>query len=204
MAYKAETIRKKCDAVFKSADRLKVRIHTLAVIILEHYKVHGDTSLMAYLVNGMAKSGVHRRALIQWFQTYGRVQGVIQNNEMTFSKRKNADHTAIDIDRANTSPYYDDDSVDGRTNEDLKGFNVFGRMRAAIKKARELKGKADLKEAGYDADKTVLGDEELLAKFEELIEIYGDLDKPQSKADKPLFDIAKGAGEPETLNVVNG
>lgn len=193
MAYKSKTITKMWDQVFGQADKLRDRIHKLAVVTLDHYRQHGDTSLMAYAVNGMQKRGVHRRALIQWFQKYGRVQGLVQGDVLKFQKRPKADHTTIDIDKANASPFYDDDSVTGQTGEDLKSFNLFGRIRSAVKKAREIRDADDLKAAGYDPEKTVLGDDDVLAKLEEFVETYGNLDKPLPKNDRTVFRGSHGA-----------
>lgn len=187
MAYKSKTITKRWDQVFGQADKLRDRIHKLAVITLDHYRQHGDTSLMAYAINGMQKRGVHRRALIQWFQKYGRVQGVVTGTELKFQKRPKADHTTIDVDKATASPFYDDDSVTGQTGDDLKSFNLFGRIRSAVKKAREIRETEDLKAAGYDPEKTVLGDDDVLAKLEEFVEMYGNLDKPLPKNQRARF-----------------
>lgn len=203
MAYKAKTITKMWDQTFAQADKLRDRLHKLAVITLTHYREHGDTSLMSYAINGLQKRGVHRRALIQWFQRYGRVVMTVNGTEVKFVKKDGADHTTIDVDKAAASPFYDDDSTDGRTGDDLKTFNVFGRIRSAVKKAREIQQADDLKAAGYDPDKTVVADEDILAKFEELVEMYGNLDKPQTKADQKsvIFKGAHAADMPKLQNV---
>lgn len=203
MAYKAKTITRMWDQAFAQADKLRDRLHKLAVITLTHYQEHGDTSLMSYAVNGLQKRGVHRRALIQWFQKYGRVVLTINGTEVKFVKKDGADHTTIDVDKANASPFYDDDTTDGRTGEDLKAFNVFGRIRSAVKKAREIQQAGDLKAAGYDPDKTVVADDDILSKFEELVKMYGNLDKPQTKADRKavVFSGAHAADMPKLADV---
>lgn len=211
MAYKAKTIRKMIASVCASADKLKVRTHKLAVVILNHYRQHGDTSLMAELVNELRGRGQHRRALIQWFQKHGRVALTINGNDATFVKRKGADHTTIDVDKADSLPFYDDDSTDGQTGQDLKTWNFYGRLRSDVKKAREIRAIVDgaddankaLKAAGYNPDKTPIPSDEEIEKIEAFVEAYGNLDKPTPKNEQTLFKGSHGtsADEPKLQQV---
>lgn len=211
MAYKAKTIRKMIASVCASADKLKVRTHKLLVVLLDHYREHGDTSLMAELVNELRGRGQHRRAVIQWLQKHGRVALVIDGDKVKFTKRKGSDNTTIDVDRANASPFYDDDSTDGQTGQDLKTWNFYGRLRSDVKKAREIRAIVDgaddaskaLKAAGYSPDKTPIPSDEEIEKIEAFVEAYGNLDKPTPKNEQTLFKGSHGttADEPQLQQV---
>lgn len=208
MAYKAKTIRNMWDQVFLHADKLKDRVHKLLVLTLEHYKGpgNGDLSLFDYAINGLHKRGVHRRAAIQWVQRHAKATMTIVDGKVKFVKKDKADHTTVDVDKANASPFYDDEATDGRTGDDLKSFNLFGRIRSAIKKQKEIaeaiaNNDGDMKKAGYDPEKTVIYDPEIVAKLEEFVEIYGKLDKPQPKLDRALFDRIQAVNEAELRQV---
>lgn len=215
MARKAKTIQTMWDNVFKASDKLAERIHKLAVETLNHYREHGDTSLMAYAINGLQKRGTNRRALIQWFTRHAKVNLVVVDNQVKFVKREKVDHTKTDVDKAAASPFYEDDSADGRTGDDLKSFNLFGRVRSAIKKEKELKAQVDstmrtenvdqttaLKKLGYDPEKTTIVENDILDKMEGFIESYGNLDKPQTKADSQRTVFKGNHGPDNTLREV--
>jgi len=172
----------KCAAASATVAQL---IHETAVATLEHYATigKGDTSLCAFAINSMWKTGANRRALIQWFEKHGRMKAGIDeaSKGVKFNKKPNTDHTTIDLDRAAASPYYMDDDAMGRTDADLKVFSGPDEMLKLVRKQRSL-------EAGEGADKYDLAKSEYLPEeLLDMIENYAQMLKGSKDTAPALF-----------------
>ena len=183
MAKTAKTINAQYDNHAKAYAKRGVMLHTTNVEALRRVQEHGDLSSFIHGANTLAKTGVARRAILQWMQKHGRCKLVVVNGGgISFTMKPKADWSKIDVDKADKTPFYADDKADGKTNEDTKSFSLIGRVKSAIKKAGEI----NIDHTGYDMSKVDLGSEDLVAQLEQVLNTFD----PANKSDKPLFDIA--------------
>lgn len=159
-----------------------VMLHNTNVDALRRVNEHGDLSAFIYGANTLAKTGVHRRAILQWMMKYGRCLLVPQTDgSVSFTMKKGADWSQIDVDKADKSPFYTDDEQDGKTDSDTKSFNLLG----VVKKALERAAKIDENSTGYDMSKVDTGSEDFVAQLQQVIAVF---DPANNTNDKPLFD----------------
>ena len=137
MAKSAKAIREGWLSLAKAGLKLAERVHQHALTTLEHVKEHGDLSLCSFAVNSLWKTGMHRRALIQWFERHGLCRMTIQNGQVVFVKKAKADLKNIDIEVAKLDPFYADDKVDGKTDEDTS-YDAFKAIRSVLKKQEKV------------------------------------------------------------------
>lgn len=181
MAHKSlKTINKNWDNLAVAAGNLSQRAHRYAVDTLRHYTETGDLSGFIHAVTVLKGRGLNRRALILWIEKHARARlNVIdrKTGEITFTKKPKADHTTIDVDKADKSPFYADDEANGKAGDDNKSFSLLGRVKSAIKKAGEIQ----VDNAGYDMSKVTI-DGDLVSELEMVINRY----EPANAADKPV------------------
>ncbi len=188
MAKQAKTINAQYDKHAKAYSKRGVMLHSTNVEALRRVQEHGDLSSFIHGANTLAKTGVARRAVLQWMQKHGRCKLVVQQGGgVSFTMKEKADWSGIDVDKADKLPFYADDEADGKTNEDTKSFSLIGRVKSAIKKAGEI----EKDNSGYDMSKTDTGSEDLIAQLEQVINTFD----PANKSDKPLFDQAAAIKE---------
>lgn len=189
MAHKSlKTINRNWDSLATAVGNLSLRAHRYAVDTLRHYVETGDLSGFIYAVTVLKGRGLNRRALILWIEKHGRARlNVIdrKTGEITFTKKPKADHTTIDVDKADKSPFFLDDEADGKAGADTKVFSLIGRVKSAVKKSASIG--AD--NTGYDMSKTDLGSDDLISELEMVINRYD----PANKDDKPLAGLVKVA-----------
>ncbi len=187
MAKQAKTINAQFDNHAKAYVKRGVMLHKTLVEALRRVQEHGDLSSFIYGANTLAKTGVARRAVLQWMQKHGRCKLVVVSagGGVSFTMKPKAKWSDIDVDKADKLPFYADDGADGKTNEDTKSFSLIGRVKSAIKKAGEI----DVDHTGYDMSKTDTGSEDLIAQLEQVLNTFD----PANKSDKPLFDRTLGA-----------
>jgi hypothetical protein len=180
-----ESLKKSWVSVAAASAKISERVHKLAVETLTHYatKGNGDTSLCSFAVNTMWKTGNNRRALIQWFEKHGKMKLVqVDKDNVKFTKNKGFDHTTVDLDKADKSPYYMDDDAFGQTSEDVRVFDGPAKLRAIANnqkkiKAGEAKGEWDLEKSKFMPDEMV----DALINWADMLEGKETTDKPVFK-----------------------
>lgn len=185
MAKTSRTICNQYDAHAKAYAKRGVLLHATNVDALQRVKEHGDLSAFIHGANTLAKTGVARRAVLLWMQKHGRCVLVPQKDKtVSFTMKKGADWSSIDVDKADKLPFFADDEEDGKTGEDTKSFNLLSLIKRAVKRAGEI----EVDNTGYDMSRVDLGSEGLVAQLEQVINLFD----PANKADKPLFDQTAG------------
>lgn len=203
MAKKSAELKKMWVTVAKASATIAQQIHEAAVFTLEHYATvgKGDTSLCSFAINSMWKTGANRRALIQWFEKHGfmKCETDAATGGVKFTKNKGKDHTKVDLDRANASPYFMDDDAMGRTEDDLKVWSGPDALMSVVRRQRNLEeGKLNDK---YDTSKCELLPPDML----DAIENYAKLLKGTKETSKPVFSGTHKATTGEAiLKVANG
>lgn len=182
MTKTSKTICAQYDAHAKAYTTRGVLLHNTNVEALRRVMEHGDYSAFTHGANTLAKTGVHRRAVLLWMQKHGRAVMTVDvaAGTVSFTKKPKADLSTIDVDKAAGLPFYADDEADGKTDTDTKTFSLLGRVKSAIKKAGEI----NVDHTGYDPAKTDTGSDELVGALEQVIALY----EPSNKSDVPLFD----------------
>jgi len=190
MARNAETIRKEIKAIAAAQEKLSVRTARCAGWCLEHYIKHGDTSLCSMMTTELKGKGSHRRGLIQWFEKWGRMK--LQADGATFKMKDGAKRETIDLDKALSSPYYADEDAMGQTGQDAKTFNEYGRLKSLLSKSDKIAAEYSEYPENFKERPIMMDakDKALIKGILDKWEISKDLDKPQPKADKPLFQGA--------------
>jgi hypothetical protein len=175
-----------------AGEKLAKRVHRNAMATLVHFAAHGDTSLMTQAIELLKGKGFHRRALIQWFEKHGKTT---QQTDGTFQKKNRND--TIDTDKADTSPYYEDDDAMGKTGKDAKAFAFYGRLKSLLKQAGEMEAEYAATPSHFKTAPTVAdaADKAALQAMIDRWEVSKDIGTPQPKADKPLFEGNHGATE---------
>ena len=200
MAQNFKTIMNEWNKIAVAGEKLAMRVHRNAMATLLHYEAHDrDTSLMTQAIELLKGKGFHRRALIQWFEKHGRV---IQQTDGTFKVK--AGKANLDIDKADTSPYYEDDDAMGKTGKDAKSFAFYGRLKSLLKQAGEMEAEYATTPDHFKTAPTVAdaADRAVLQGMIDRWEVSKDIGKPQPKADRALFSGNHGATE--VPKVVNG
>ena len=183
MAKSLKTICNEFDRHAKFYSTRGVILHATLVNALRFVQKDGNLSAFIYGVNALTKTGVARRAVLQWMMNHGRCKlVVVKGGGVSFTMKPSADWSTIDVDKADKQPFYADDEADGKTNEDTKAFSLIGRVKSAIKKAGEI----NVDHTGYDMSKVDTGSEDLVAQLEQVLNLFD----TANKTDKPLFDQA--------------
>lgn len=207
MAKTTSVIKKEILAVASAALKINERVHRIACDALEHYMTEGkgygsgDTSMFAFMVNKLWKTGVHRRALIQWFEKHGGTKFVVENGQAKFLKKKGFDHTKVDLDKAQTSPFYADDELDGKTEKD-KVFDIVKRMKTLV--AMNCQVQAGERE-GYDVSGGSYLNPQQIATLEGWIDEWehpAEEGNQSSETEKPVFKGTHGAHQPNTTGLL--
>ena len=185
MAKLAKTINKQYDNHAKAFTKRSAMLHTTNVEALRRVVEFGDYSSFIYGANTLALTGIHRRAILLWMQKYGRCLMTIDSKTKTlsFTKKKGADLSTIDVDKADKSPFWADEGTDGRTDADSKVFNTYGRLKSLVSR----RDKVAEDNTGYDMSKTDLGSDELMADIQAVIDKHN----TANTTDTPVFDTAR-------------
>lgn len=185
MAKLAKTINKQYDNHAKAFTKRSMMLHATNVEALRRVQEFGDYSSFIYGANTLAMTGIHRRAILLWMQKHGRCLLTVDTKTKTlgFAKKKGADLTTIDVDKADKSPFWMDEGLDGRTEADTKVFNTYGRLKSLVKK-RDAVAEDN---TGYDMSKTDLGSDELMADIRSVIERHETANIPGT----PAFDTGQ-------------
>lgn len=136
-----ETIKREIDACILDNQRVGKRTHKVAMYVLVHYRAHGNTDLMSRMVNGLAKSGVYRQALLDWFKKHAGVQATLKGKEGEGIKlvplpKKEFQRENIDCVKADDNPFYEKDT-DGNAN--LPKFNAYKVLEQLLQKQEKAK-----------------------------------------------------------------
>ena len=190
MAKSIKTLRNAWIAVAQAVTKVSERVHILACDTLEHVKEHGDLSLCSFAVNSLWKTGVHRRALIQWFQRHARCRATVVDGKIVFVKKAKADLSTIDVEAARLDPFYVDDNVEGKTEEDAS-WDAFRALKSVVNKQRKIiRGE----HKRFTAEKSKLLPQELLEAIENYIGMY----EGKDPSDRPMQFSHSGGKLPET------
>lgn len=93
------------DTIGANGKVLDENIHTAAVSCLDHFALHGNTSLATRLVNNMPKSG-RRKALVYWFTQFGPLSFDEKAGAFHKAKGKSADRP-VRLDDAIKTPFWE-------------------------------------------------------------------------------------------------
>ena len=161
-----------------------VLLHNTNVDALRRVQEFGDLSGFIAGANLLAKTGVARRATLQWMQKHGRCKLVsLADGKVSFTMKDKADWSKIDVDKADKLPFYIDDEQDGKTGEDTKTFNLMGRIKSSLGKAEKI----NLDHTGYDLTKTDTGSKDFVAAIQQVLNTF---DPSANTNDTPVFDMA--------------
>ena len=129
----AATIQTKATAIAKTAKKTATNIHVLAMECLKHIAVHGDSTPAVNVCLTLKDNGLHIRALVQWFEKYGKVQAKVTGDKTVMVSKVKGEKRSYDLEEANNNPFYLNQDAVGRTKED-KTFDLHKYLTQVVRK----------------------------------------------------------------------